>query len=149
MLVKLIKYELYDLFKSKWTIGIFVFYSILTYGLLYFGKDPTKAIISHNNISLITLPLFSLLLSAVYFYNNKNFIEFILTQPVKRTYLFMSIFINLSLSLSIGYLFGSYLPFYYFLSFDPVYTKSLFLTVLFVPLFVSIGLFWLSLKGID
>ncbi len=140
MLIKLIKYEFYDLFKSKWTIGIFVFYLLLTYGLLYFGKDPIKAIISHNNLSLITLPLFSLLLSAVYFYNNKNFIEFILTQPVRRISLFVSIFISLSLSLSISYLFGSYLPFYYLQSFDLLYAKSLFLTVLLVPLFVSLGL---------
>ncbi|MFN3599196.1 MAG: NosY protein [Aquificaceae bacterium] len=141
MLAKLIRYELYDLFKSKWMVGIFVFYLLLTYTLLYFGQDPTKAIISHNNIALITLPLFSLFLSAVYFYDNINFIEFILTQPVKRLSLFLSIFISLSLSLSIGFLLGSYLPFYYFLSFDLIYTKSLFTTALLVPLFVSLGLF--------
>ena len=109
MLVKLIKYELYDLIKSKWLLGIFFFYLSVVYAFLDFGKDATKAIISHNNLALITLPLFSLLLSTTYFYNNKNFISFVLTQPIKRLWLFLSIFISLSLSLIVGFLLGSFL----------------------------------------
>lgn len=140
MLAKLIKYEIYDLFKSKWVIGTFFFYLILSYVLLDFGKDPTKALISYNNISLITLPLFSLLLSAIYFYNNKNFIEFVLTQPVSRLSLFLSIFISISLSLSVSYSLGSFLPFYHFFGLDFTYIKATVLTTLLVPLFVSLGI---------
>ncbi|MFN7065989.1 MAG: NosY protein [Aquificaceae bacterium] len=141
MLAKLVKYELYDLFKSKWVVGLFAFYLLTAFILLYFGKDYTKVLISHNNLSLITLPLFSLLLSALYFYNNRNFIEFVLTQPVRRLTLLLSIFISLSLSLSLSYLFSSLLPFYHFFGFDLAYLRVLLLTTLLVPLFVSLGLF--------
>lgn len=140
MPVKLIKYELYDLIKSKWLLGIFFFYLSVVYAFLDFGKDATKAIISHNNLALITLPLFSLLLSTTYFYNNKNFISFVLTQPIKRLWLFLSIFISLSLSLIIGFLLGSFLPFYYLLGIDYTYIRVLLLNAFVIPIFTSLGI---------
>lgn len=107
MLIKLIKYELYDLLKSRWMLGITVFMGFWSIPLVKFGGNTRKAVVSHTNLSLLTLPLFSLLLSINYLYTNRNFIEFVLTQPVKRSFLFASLIISLSFSIFISYAVGS------------------------------------------
>ncbi len=136
----MIKYELYDLFKSKWIVGLFLFYLLVTYVLLELGRDFKKALISHNNLSLITLTLFSLLLSTNYLYNNRNFIEFVLTQPVKRSSLFVSLVVSLSIAIAIGFSLGSFLPFYYHFGIVPLYIKTITFNLLLIPLFVLSGL---------
>ncbi|MEO0202504.1 MAG: NosY protein [candidate division WOR-3 bacterium] len=141
MLIKLMKYELFDIFKSKWLIFIFLFYSFIGYIFSYFGKELTRAILSHANVSLITLSLFSILFSSTYIYNNTKFIEFIITQPVKRKTIFISIFLSITLSLTISFSIGSFLPFFYFYSFNFNYLKILFLNCFIIPLFVSLGMF--------
>ncbi len=140
MLTKLIKYELYDLIKSKWIVGLFLFYLLVNYILIALGRDFKKAIISHNNISLITLTLFSVLLSANYLYNNRNFIEFVLTQPIGRSSMFSSLVISLSISIATGYSLGSLLPFYYHFGMETLYIKILILNIFLIPLFVLLGL---------
>jgi len=140
LLIKLIKYELYDLLKSRWMLGITVFYGLLVYSLVKFGGNTRKAVVSYTNLSLLTLPLFSLLLSINYLYTNRNFIEFVLTQPVKRSFLFASLIISLSFSIFISYAVGSGFVFYYLEGFYPPFAKTLSLTTSLIPLFVSLGI---------
>ncbi|MBM3437031.1 MAG: ABC transporter permease, partial [Bacteroidetes bacterium] len=49
---KIFKYTVSDLIRSRWTYGYFMFYILISFGLLYFGNDLSKGIISMMNIIL-------------------------------------------------------------------------------------------------
>lgn len=97
--------------------------------------------VSYGNLSSLSLSLFSLLLTTTFLYGNKNFLEFLLSQPVKRSILLFSISISISLSLCFSYLLGSLLPFYYLAGFSQSFLKCVLLNLSLVPLFVSLGIF--------
>ncbi|SNZ16670.1 NosY protein [Hydrogenobacter hydrogenophilus] len=141
MFAKLIKYVSYDLLKSRWVFATFLFYALTVYILLEFGRSAEKVVVSYGNISYLSLSLFSLLLSTAYLYNNRNFLEFLLSQPVRRSTLFMSISVSLSLSLGLSYLLGSIVPFYYLMGYNLSFFKCVLLNLSIVPLFVNLGLF--------
>ncbi|GBC87901.1 hypothetical protein HRbin13_00013 [bacterium HR13] len=140
MFVKLTKYIFYDLLKSRWVLATFFFYALVVYILLEFGRSVEKAVVSYGNLSSLSLSLFSLLLSTTYLYSNRNFFEFLLSQPVKRSTLMLSVNVSLSLSLSISYLLGSLLPFYYLVGYNQSFFRCVLLNLFLVPLFVSLGI---------
>jgi Cu-processing system permease protein len=111
---KILKYSLFDLTRSRWTYGYFLFYLIFTFGLLYFSNDVSKAIISMMNIILILNPLIATLFGALYFYGSKEFAELLLALPLKRSSIFMGKYLGLSLSLSLSYLLGTGIPFLFY-----------------------------------
>jgi Cu-processing system permease protein len=110
-MVKILKYSLYDLSRSRWTYGYFLFYFIITFGLLYFSNDLSKAIISLMNIILVLNPLIATLFGALYYYNSREFVELLLALPMKRSSIFLGKYLGLSLSLSLSYLLGTGIPF--------------------------------------
>jgi Cu-processing system permease protein len=110
-MLKILKYSLFDLTRSRWTYGYFLFYLVFTFGLLYFSNDLSKAIISMMNIILVLNPLIATLFGALYFYNSKEFAELLLALPLKRSSIFMGKYLGLSLSLSLSYLLGTGIPF--------------------------------------
>ena len=61
---KILKYSLFDLTRSRWTYGYFMFYLVFTFGLLYFSNDLSKAIISMMNVILFLNPLIAALFGA-------------------------------------------------------------------------------------
>jgi Cu-processing system permease protein len=108
---KILKYSISDLIRSRWTYGNFLFYLVITLGLLYFSNDLSKAIISMMNIILVLNPLIATLFGALYFYNSKEFAELLLALPLKRSSIFMGKYLGLSLSLAISYVLGTGIPF--------------------------------------
>src|SRR5690606_30420505 len=59
------------------------------------------------NVILFTVPLVSVLFATIYIYNSSEFIELLLSQPVKRKKIWVGLFTGLSLSLVIAFLLGS------------------------------------------
>ena len=88
-MLKILKYSLFDLTRSRWTYGYFLFYLVFTFGLLYFSNDLSKAIISMMNIILVLNPLIATLFGALYFYNSREFAELLLALPLKRSSIFI------------------------------------------------------------
>ena len=62
------------------------------------------------NVILFTVPLVSILFATIYIYNSAEFIELLVSQPIKRSKIWISLFISLSLSLIISFLIGSGIP---------------------------------------
>ncbi len=113
-MLKILKYSLFDLTRSRWTYGYFLFYLIITFGLLYFSNDLSKAIISLMNIILVLNPLIATLFGALYYYNSREFAELLLALPLKRSSIFMGKYLGLTLSLSLSYLLGTGIPFLFY-----------------------------------
>lgn len=104
------KYCLFDLLRSRWSIIYTLFYLVSSSALLYFSNSSTNAVASLMNIVLFITPLVSLLLGVIYFYQNRDFAELLLAQPIKRSQYFYGNYFGLSLSLVINLLIGFGLP---------------------------------------
>jgi Cu-processing system permease protein len=104
---------------------------------MFFSKDSTKAIVSVLNVVLILVPLVSILFCSIHIYNSKEFIQMLLSQPVKRSTIFFAEYTGLVLSLSVSFLAGIILP----LSFYGVSPILMYLALTGVFLSVIFGAF--------
>jgi len=95
-----------DMLRSKWSIIYVLFFMASAFFLLYFSNNLSKAIISLMNIVLTIVPLISVMLGVVYYYNSLEFAELLLAQPLKRSSVFLGQYLGLSLSLCMSFLIG-------------------------------------------
>jgi Cu-processing system permease protein len=110
--MKVIKYELSDVVRSRWLIAYTLFFLVVTDALLRFAGDGTKALLSLMNIVLIIIPLVNIVFGTMYLYNAREFIELLLAQPVGRRQLFRGLYFGLTMPLSAGFLAGVSIPFF-------------------------------------
>jgi len=69
---KILKYEMQNLLRSRWLIGTAVILFAVTEVLFRFGGDPARTIASLVNIVLVVIPLMSVVLGTIYFYNSRE-----------------------------------------------------------------------------
>ena len=105
-LLKILKYTLYDTFRSWWAVLYFLFFLVSATSLLYFSGDFTKAVSSLLNIILLIVPLVSIIFGTMFYYNSREFVELLLAQPLKRTTIFIGQYLGLSISLVLSYCLG-------------------------------------------
>lgn len=111
---KVLKYSFYDLSRSRWTYAYFLFFLMVTLGLLYFSYDIPRTVISLMNIILILCPLIGTLFGALYYYSSKEFIDLLLALPLPRRSIFLGKYLGLSLALAISFILGTSLPLVFF-----------------------------------
>lgn len=107
---KIIKYQMQDNLRSKWIIGCFVFFLAFAYWIISFTGDSSKVIMSLLNVILIIIPLISIVFGTIYIYNNKNYVTFMLTQPINRRTLYCGLFFGLVIPLLLSFLLGVGVP---------------------------------------
>lgn len=108
--IKILKYVMFDILRSKFIITYTALLFALTFGLIYLGNDVNKAVISLLNIVIILVPLVCIIFSTVHVYNSGKFMEMLLALPVMRSSIFWAEYLGLSVSLSIGFLIGVGIP---------------------------------------
>ena len=148
-MIKILKYSLADLLRSRWSIIYFLFYLVLGFVLLFLNNDLSKAIITLMNIIVILTPLIGMVFGIMYFYNSREFTELLMAQPIKREWIFMGQYLGISLSLAGSVVIGLGIPFLiYGLSasgeiwnFTALLVNAVLLTFIFVALSVTIALF--------
>lgn len=107
LISKIISFELSNAFRSKWILVYTSFFFLISFLLLNFDSDSSKAILSLLNIILIIIPLVSIIFGTTYIYNSRNYIEMVLCQPIDRKSLFIGLYLGNSLPLAIGFLAGT------------------------------------------
>jgi Cu-processing system permease protein len=107
---KILKYVMYDILRSKLVIGYTILLFAITYGIIYTGKDVSKAAISLLNIVILIVPLISIIFGTIHFYNSREFMEMLLALPIKRQNIFWAEYLGLSMALSLGFILGVGLP---------------------------------------
>lgn len=110
ILLKIIRYQIHDISRSKWLLFYTLFFLLITYGLISFSNDQSKVILSLLNVALIIIPLVSIIFGTVYLYNNKDYIVFILSQPIKRNVLFLGLYLGLVIPLAFSFIIGTSMP---------------------------------------
>ncbi len=111
---KILKYTVYDLIRSRWSLIYLVFYLLLGFTLLFLNEDIEKSIITIMNVVINLTPLIATILGIMYFYNSREFVELLLAQPLKRRSIFLGQYLGLSLSLSLSFVLGLGLPFVFY-----------------------------------
>ena len=111
---KILLYEIHNTIRSKWVILYTFFFFLVGYGLFTFSGDVNKAYISLMNINIIVIPLVSIIFGSIYFYNSREFIEMMLSQPIDRKSLYLGIFLGTAIPLSAGFAIGFSIPFILF-----------------------------------
>lgn len=107
---KIFKYVFFDAIRGKLVIGYTVLFTILGFSMFYLGQDVSKSLISLLNMMLLLVPLISIIIGTIHYYNSREFIEMLLAQPVKRSTIFWGEYLGVSVSLSAGFLVGLGFP---------------------------------------
>lgn len=107
---KIIKYVFLDLIRNKIVIIYTLFLLVLSLSIFNLEDNMSKGLLSLLNIILIIVPMVSILFSCIYIYNSAEFLELMVSQPLKRKTIWLSIFFGLAASLSISFIIGIGLP---------------------------------------
>jgi Cu-processing system permease protein len=109
-MLKIAKYVLFDIARSKVITGYTIFLFAIAFGMFQLEPDPGKAMLSLLNIVLIVVPLVSMVFSTIHYFNSYEFITLLLSQPVSRDKIIISEYAGTALSLSISFLIGVGIP---------------------------------------
>lgn len=111
--MKILKYQLQDVLRGKWVLGYALFFLAITDAFFRFGGDGPRVILSLMNVVLLVIPLMAAVLGAMYLYNAREYIELLLSQPIRRGSLFAGLYGGLALPLAGAFAAGVTLPFLY------------------------------------
>jgi Cu-processing system permease protein len=100
-----------DILRSRWSIANTLFFAAVTAGLFYLQADGAKVAVSISSLSLAFVPLISLIYTAMYYYNSRDFVELILTQPIGRRSVFWGLLTGILISLVTGFAVGIAVPY--------------------------------------
>ena len=106
-------YQIQDMVRSRWVLLYGAFFLVMTDALFRFGGGGERVMLSLMNVVLIAIPLVGLVLGAMYLYGSREFVELLLSQPIKRASLFAGLYVGLALPMTGAFLLGTGLPFLY------------------------------------
>ncbi|QEH42283.1 ABC transporter permease subunit [Chitinophaga sp. XS-30] len=109
-MLTLSKYVLLDLLKNRSVLIYSVVLAILSFSLLSLDGNSTKGLLSLLNITLLFVPIITTLFATIYFFNSLEFIELLLSQPVKRASILLSEYAGMALSLAAAFAGGVGMP---------------------------------------
>ena len=110
LVYKIARTQARDALRSRWIAVYTIFFLLTTEGLLRFSGDGAKAVLSLSSVTLIVVPLVTLVLSTIYVYNAREFMELLLAQPIRRATLFNGLYLGLAIPMAGGFVAGIGLP---------------------------------------
>ena len=84
--------------------------AILSWSSFALEDNSAKGILTILNVILFTVPLVSILFATIYLYNSSEFIELLLSQPIKRRKIWISLFLGLTFSMILAFFVGAGIP---------------------------------------
>ena len=89
---RIIKIILSDIIRNKIVLAYTLILSILSWSSFALEDNSSKGLLTILNVILFTVPLVSILFATIYLYNSAEFIELLLSQPIKRRKIWLSLF---------------------------------------------------------
>lgn len=96
---KIIKYVIIDILRNRIMLAYTLFLFLISFSIFNLEDNAAKGLMSLLNIILIIVPLVSLLFPAIYVYNSAEFLELLVSQPLKRRTIWLSLFAGLAISM--------------------------------------------------
>jgi Cu-processing system permease protein len=131
-MTKIVKYILLDILKNKIVPGYTLFLFAITFSVFSLEDNTQKGMLSLLNLILFIVPLVCIIFSTIYIYNSSEFIELLVSQPIKRKSIWLSIFVGLASALSLAFTVGAGIP---VLIYEPSATG---MTMMLMGLLISI-----------
>lgn len=103
MVLSISKYEWQNAIKGKSIIVFFLFYFVMTWAVISAAGTMDKANLIIYDLTLISLPLISLLMGIIYVYQSSDFIVLLLTQPIKRSHVFWGLFCGFTIPVIVAF----------------------------------------------
>ena len=107
---KIIKYVITDILRNRIVLVYTLFLLAASLTVFSLEDNSSKGLLSLLNIILIVVPLVSIIFSTIYVYNSAEFVELLVSQPLKRKTIWLSLFTGLAVSLSIAFFIGAGIP---------------------------------------
>lgn len=107
---KIIKYVIIDILRNKIILAYTLFLLALSLSIFNLEDSSAKGVLSLLNIVLIIVPMVSILFAAIYVYNSAEFLELLVSQPLKRKTIWLSMFTGLASSLVLSFSIGIGVP---------------------------------------
>jgi len=107
---RIIKIILLDILKNKIVLAYTLILAALSWSSFALEDNSAKGLLTILNVILFTVPLVSILFATIYLYNSSEFIELLLSQPIKRRKIWTSLFLGLSLSMVLAFVVGAGIP---------------------------------------
>jgi Cu-processing system permease protein len=149
---KLLKYVIVDIVQNKIVLVYTLLLLVISLSVFNLENNTAKGLLSLLNIILIIVPLICIIFSTIYIYNSSEFIELLVSQPLKRRTIWLSLFSGLSVSLSLAFFIGAGIPILLYHADATglmMIAMGLFLTVVFVSIaLLAAGLTRDKAKGI-
>ena len=107
---RIIKIVLIDILKNKIILAYTLILALLSWSAFGLEDNSSKGLLTILNVILFTVPLVSILFATIYLYNSSEFIELLLSQPIKRKKIWLSLFLGLSFSMIVAFIVGAGIP---------------------------------------
>jgi Cu-processing system permease protein len=138
---RITKFVILDILKNRIVLLYALLLGILSWSAFALEDNSAKGLLTLLNVILLTVPLVAIIFSTIYIYNSSEFIELLLSQPIRRRKIWWSLFLGLSFSLLIAFMAGSGVP---ILVYAPTGTGLMMLTVGLLISFVFVALAFLG-----
>lgn len=138
-------FEIKTMIKSKWLISFSVFYFLTGLALFMLSGGGSKLVLNLFTFSSLLIPVIALFYNANFLYNEKKFIEMLLSQPVKRSSIYWGIYLSLTVSLSAILTISAILAFIFSASGFEIFDKVIILFLLNIfTVFIFTGISFLT-----
>ncbi|MEO8766402.1 MAG: ABC transporter permease subunit [Ginsengibacter sp.] len=134
---KIVKYVILDIVQNKIVLIYTALLLVTSLTVFNLENNAAKGLVSLLNIILVIIPLICIIFSTIYIYNSAEFIDLLVSQPLKRRTIWLSVFSGLSVSLSLAFVIGIGIPLLLYHADTTgimIITMGLFLTVVFVSI---------------
>ena len=109
-MMRILKYVVLDILKNKIVIVYAIMLALYSWSAFSLEDNATKGLLTVLNIILLTVPLVSVLFATIYVYNSNEFIELLVSHPVKRSVIWKALFFGMSLSMVVSFIVGVGIP---------------------------------------
>ncbi len=136
-MIKIIKYVIIDILRNRIMLAYTAFLLVLSLSIFNLEDNSAKGLLSLLNVVLIIVPLVSILFASIYVYNSAEFLELLVSQPLKRKTIWFSIYSGLAFSLVLAFFIGVGIPVLLYESGATglmLITAGIFLSVIFVAI---------------
>lgn len=107
---RITKYVITDILRNRILLAYGLLLAAFSWTALSLEDNSAKGLLTILNLMLLMVPLMSVLFSTIYIYNSAEFIELLVSQPIRRTQIWGSLFSGLGSSLGFVFLLGMGLP---------------------------------------
>ncbi len=127
-----------DILKNRIVAVYTLLLAVLSWSVFGLEDDSHKGVLTLLHLVLLTTPLVSIIFTTIYLYNSAEFIELLLSQPVRRSKIWTGLFLGLFISLALSFVLGAGIPVLLYVQGQTAY-MLLLMGILITAVFVALG----------